>query len=237
MSATTVVRSTDIISDGECATVARWHPSAGRPQKSTTLKTKDLSRAVAGNVLVSDINVHLQLGDSSGGRWSKWGGQVVVSAAAQPPRRATGGTVLLDGQDYRAIAPREVRRRVRHGHADGISLSRDGGCKHGLRTPSARGEPFHRADCCIARSRRFVRVPGTGCGYAVRRRGSTRVNGTHSGGRTRAAPIRNFRLVVDKGSERNLVSFCSDGVRQIGPTQFEVTESNSFRAQTLQILS
>ncbi|MBN8553309.1 MAG: DUF4424 family protein [Caulobacterales bacterium] len=37
-----------------------------------------------------------------------------------------------------------------------------------------------------------------------------------------AGPIREFRLVVDKGSQENLVSFCGTGVRRISPTQFEV---------------
>lgn len=41
-----------------------------------------------------------------------------------------------------------------------------------------------------------------------------------------AGPIRDFRLVVDKGSEDNLVSFCGSGVRRISPTQFEVRYEN-----------
>ncbi|WP_282008482.1 DUF4424 family protein [Brevundimonas aveniformis] len=41
-----------------------------------------------------------------------------------------------------------------------------------------------------------------------------------------AGPIREFRMVVDKGSENNLVSFCGTGVRRISPTQFEVRYEN-----------
>lgn len=37
-----------------------------------------------------------------------------------------------------------------------------------------------------------------------------------------AQSIERFRLVVDKGEEANLVSFCGEGVRKIGPTTFEV---------------
>jgi len=40
------------------------------------------------------------------------------------------------------------------------------------------------------------------------------------------APIGDFRLVVDKGSPRNLVSFCATGVKKIGPTQFEIRRTN-----------
>ena len=36
-------------------------------------------------------------------------------------------------------------------------------------------------------------------------------------------PIATFRLTVDKGSPDNLISFCGDNVRKIGPTTFEMT--------------
>jgi hypothetical protein len=35
-------------------------------------------------------------------------------------------------------------------------------------------------------------------------------------------PIKDFRLVVDKGDPDNLVSFCGEGVKKIAPTQFEM---------------
>jgi uncharacterized protein DUF4424 len=41
-----------------------------------------------------------------------------------------------------------------------------------------------------------------------------------------AAPIGDFRMVIDKGSAQNLVSFCGDGVKKISPTQFEVHHTN-----------
>lgn len=49
-------------------------------------------------------------------------------------------------------------------------------------------------------------------------------------------PIRNFRLVVDKGSEENLVSFCGEGVRKIGRTSFEMTASNFTPQRNLAVL-
>jgi uncharacterized protein DUF4424 len=50
------------------------------------------------------------------------------------------------------------------------------------------------------------------------------------------APIGDFRLVVDKGSPRNLVSFCGEGVRRIGPTQFEIRRRNWRPTQDLHVL-
>lgn len=51
-----------------------------------------------------------------------------------------------------------------------------------------------------------------------------------------ASPIRRFRLVVDKGSPRNLVSFCGDGVRKISPTRFEFTATDFVPRQNLEVL-
>ncbi len=51
-----------------------------------------------------------------------------------------------------------------------------------------------------------------------------------------AEPIGDFRLVIDKGSSRNLVSFCGDGVRKISPTRFEVRYRNFSPTQDLSVL-
>jgi hypothetical protein len=51
-----------------------------------------------------------------------------------------------------------------------------------------------------------------------------------------AGPIKDFRLVVDKGSPNNLVSFCGQGVKRIGPTQFEMKISDFTPQQDLAIL-
>lgn len=39
-------------------------------------------------------------------------------------------------------------------------------------------------------------------------------------------PIKDFRMVIDKGKPDNLVSFCAEDVKKIGPTQFEVRKTN-----------
>jgi Domain of unknown function (DUF4424) len=49
-------------------------------------------------------------------------------------------------------------------------------------------------------------------------------------------PIKDFRLVIDKGKADNLVSFCMTGVKKIGPTQFEVRKTNFEPAKDLNIL-
>jgi len=51
-----------------------------------------------------------------------------------------------------------------------------------------------------------------------------------------AAPIKDFRLVVDKGDARNLVSFCAEGVKKISPTQFEVRKTDFTPSAELNVL-
>jgi hypothetical protein len=48
--------------------------------------------------------------------------------------------------------------------------------------------------------------------------------------------IENFRLVVDKGSEDNLVSFCGEDVKKIGPTTFEMVKTDFWPQDELDIL-
>ena len=49
-------------------------------------------------------------------------------------------------------------------------------------------------------------------------------------------PIESFRLVVDKGSEDNLVSFCGEGVERFGPTTFELTEEDFYPGGDINVL-
>jgi hypothetical protein len=51
-----------------------------------------------------------------------------------------------------------------------------------------------------------------------------------------AGPIKNFRLVVDKGQEDWLTSFCADNVKKISPTAFEVRIKDFTPERDLKIL-
>ena len=57
-----------------------------------------------------------------------------------------------------------------------------------------------------------------------------------SSGANWKGPIKDFRLVVDKGTAFNFVSFCMDGVTKISPTQFEVRKTNFEPKNDLQII-
>lgn len=57
-----------------------------------------------------------------------------------------------------------------------------------------------------------------------------------SSGANWSGPIRDFRLVIDKGSPDNLVSFCMAGVDKISPTQFEVRKRDYTPERDLRVL-
>jgi hypothetical protein len=51
-----------------------------------------------------------------------------------------------------------------------------------------------------------------------------------------SGPIQHFRLVVDKGDADSLVSFCGEGVKKLGATQFEVTKTDFTPEEDLAVL-
>jgi hypothetical protein len=51
-----------------------------------------------------------------------------------------------------------------------------------------------------------------------------------------AGPIKNFRLVVDKGQPDRIVSFCGDGVKKISATAFELRATDFTPTQDLNII-
>jgi putative ABC transport system ATP-binding protein len=86
--------------------------SMSQPPSAVMLETKNLSRAVDGNVLVDDVSIQMHpreivavVGPSGAGKSSFLR---LINRLDEP----TSGTVLLDGMDYRAIPPRELRRRI-----------------------------------------------------------------------------------------------------------------------------
>ena len=86
--------------------------SATHSDPAIAIETKNLSRAVVGKVLVNDISVQVQhgavlalVGPSGAGKSSFLR---LLNRLDEP----TGGTVLLNGRNYRDIAPRALRRRV-----------------------------------------------------------------------------------------------------------------------------
>jgi putative ABC transport system ATP-binding protein len=111
MFAAAVIRATRFIGDPE-ATEASSRPSAGLEPQAIALETKHLSRTIIERVLVSDISVQVQPGEVLAVVGPSGAGKSSFLRLLNRLDEPTGGTVHLSGQDYRELAPQELRRRV-----------------------------------------------------------------------------------------------------------------------------
>lgn len=57
-----------------------------------------------------------------------------------------------------------------------------------------------------------------------------------TGGNWALGTIGDFRLTIDKGDPKNLISFCGENVRKTGPTTFEMTAKEYYPARDIDIL-
>lgn len=85
---------------------------AVRPERVPMLEARHLSRAVGGKLLVDDISAEVKTGEVLAVVGPSGAGKSSFLRLLNRLDEPTGGAVLLDGQDYRAIPPRELRRRV-----------------------------------------------------------------------------------------------------------------------------
>jgi putative ABC transport system ATP-binding protein len=111
MSAVIITRPTALIGDEELSEATLRRPAGLAPQ-APTLETELLSRTVVDKVLVSGISVQVQPGEVLAVVGSSGAGKSSFLRLLNRLDEPTGGTVRLNGQDYRELAPRELRRRV-----------------------------------------------------------------------------------------------------------------------------
>lgn len=57
-----------------------------------------------------------------------------------------------------------------------------------------------------------------------------------TGGNWQLGTIADFKLTVDKGDPKNIVSFCGQDVRKVGPTTFEMTAKDFYPEKDLKVL-
>ena len=75
-------------------------------------ETRNLSRAVGAKRLVDDVSVEVAPGEVLAVVGPSGAGKSSFLRLLNRLDEPTGGTVLLDGRDYRRMTPRELRRRV-----------------------------------------------------------------------------------------------------------------------------
>jgi putative ABC transport system ATP-binding protein len=79
---------------------------------SVTLEARNLSRSVAGKVLLDDVSVRIQPGEVLAVIGPSGAGKSTFLRLLNRLDEPTGGSVFLDEEDYRAIPPRTLRRRI-----------------------------------------------------------------------------------------------------------------------------
>lgn len=77
-----------------------------------TLEARNLSRAVDGKMLVGDVSVTVAPGEVLAVIGPSGAGKSSFLRLLNRLDEPTSGTVLVNGQDYRRIAPKELRRRI-----------------------------------------------------------------------------------------------------------------------------
>ena len=87
-------------------------PEENNASRPSILSTQHLSRAVNGKVLVDDISVEITPGDVLAVVGPSGSGKSSFLRLLNRLDEPTSGTVLVEGTDYRAIAPCELRRKV-----------------------------------------------------------------------------------------------------------------------------
>jgi putative ABC transport system ATP-binding protein len=81
-------------------------------QSDTVLRPDKLGRAVDGKTILRDISFVVSAGDLLGIVGASGSGKSSLLRLLNRLDEPTHGTVYIDGQDYRQLAPRELRRRI-----------------------------------------------------------------------------------------------------------------------------
>ena len=81
-------------------------------EKGVVLESERLSRIVDGKALVNDVSVQIAVGEILAVTGPSGSGKSSFLRLLNRLDEPTGGTVLLQGTDYREISPRELRRKV-----------------------------------------------------------------------------------------------------------------------------
>jgi putative ABC transport system ATP-binding protein len=87
-------------------------PPAIPARHGLKFETRQLCRAVGAKLLVDDVSVAIEPGEVLAVVGASGAGKPSFLRLLNRLDEPTGGSVLVDGADYRAIAPRDLRRRV-----------------------------------------------------------------------------------------------------------------------------
>ncbi len=128
---------------------------------------------------------------------------------------------------------------VEHRYRTSLGISFDTPLRRGIRNNTAMEAEVQRymTDYCLPADflRGVDRLAGGAEGNVARLQ-ERRISYVLKTGANWAGPIKDFRLVVDKGKPERLVAFCGDNVRKISPTAFEIKATDFTPDKDLKIL-
>jgi uncharacterized protein DUF4424 len=144
-------------------------------------------------------------------------------------------TAVMRDQVFPAGQPVEVEHRYR----TSVGVSFDTVLRKSLRESKALQAEFerYRKDYCINDDllQAIDKIAGSAEANTAHLQ-ERRISYVLSTGANWAGPIKDFHLVVDKGQPDRLVSFCSENVKKISPTAFEVQAKDFTPTRDLNIL-
>jgi putative ABC transport system ATP-binding protein len=112
MSETAIVWDANSSGNAIHSAEAGQRASVDRRSEVPALETRALTRGVSGKLLVDGIGVQIPPGEVLAVVGPSGAGKSSFLRLLNRLDEPTGGTVLLNGEDYREIPPRELRRRV-----------------------------------------------------------------------------------------------------------------------------
>jgi hypothetical protein len=128
---------------------------------------------------------------------------------------------------------------VEHRYRASMGVSFDTVLRKGLRENAAMSDEVkrYRATYCVADDllRGIDRIAGDAEGNTASLR-ERRISYILKTGANWSGPIKDFKLLIDKGKPDRLVSFCLDGVKKTSPTAFEVRMKDFTPDRDLKIL-
>jgi Domain of unknown function (DUF4424) len=95
----------------------------------------------------------------------------------------------------------------------------------------------YRSEYCVPEEllRGIDRIAGSAEGNVQKLR-ERRISYVLKTGANWAGPIKDFKVVIDKGLSDRLISFCLDNVKKISPTAFEIRKKDFTPERDLKIL-
>lgn len=210
-------------------TLVDGKPADLRLTQTATLKGRDVTaRLIAAKIPLMPV-------------WEKFDAAVKALAPAERQALITEGLLMDDGSTPPSWAPLWTTKtivsrtqvfpagrpiRVSHAYKPFVGGSVGSILKKDLRTVKdfAADVAAYRAKFCVDDD--FIRGFDAGVTKKDSYRPDLWIAYVLTSGANWKGPIGDFRMVIDKGDPKNLVSFCGTGVKKIAPTRFEVRYQN-----------